>query len=475
VTPFTSDSGSIQSDRKNQVFSRRNFIGIVPATGSAVYEPYHEQQAEWLKQVIMQPHIRSAPFKIATSHIPLRGRQGHNDGTAPLRSWLQLEAVICHTIDSGDLAPGRLMRLILIATAFCWIASVSAEPIPVIRVADDGGHFVLGDSDERFVVWGVNYDHNGDGELLDEYWIERWDEVVEDFSEIKQLGANCVRIHLQLGKFVQAPDRANQAALNQLAELLKLAERQGLYLDITGLACYHKANVPDWYDQQTEKERWETQAFFWESIAKVCRDSPVVFCYDLMNEPILAGGQPEGEWLAGELGGKFFVQRLTLDLAGRSRSEVAKAWVDQMVDAVRKHDDQHLITVGVIPWVFAFGGGTPLFYSPEVSERLDFASVHFYPEKEGVAKAITALKAYEIGKPLVVEEMFPLKCSEQELVDFVRKSKGFADGWITFYWGTTAKQLREKEDSTLAHAITASWLERFQSMASVTSMEARTD
>lgn len=189
-----------------------------------------------------------------------------------------------------------------------------------------------------------------------------------------------------------------------------------------------------------------------------------------MNEPILPGKknpgeQTESQWLAGELSGKFFVQRLSLDLAGRTSQEVAKAWVDQMVDAIRKHDDQHMVTVGVIPWVFVFGGGKPLFYSPEVSERLDFASVHFYPEKDQVDKAITALRAYDIGKPLVVEEMFPLKCSDAELADFVTQSSEFADGWISFYWGETPEQLKQKASATIAHAITASWLERFQAMS----------
>ncbi|WP_442505497.1 cellulase family glycosylhydrolase [Novipirellula sp. SH528] len=357
------------------------------------------------------------------------------------------------------------MRLVLIAVALCWITPVSAETMPRIRVSENGEHFVRGDSDERFVVWGVNYDHNQAGELLDEYWIERWDEVVDDFTEIKQLGANCVRVHLQLGKFLDAPSQPNQAALDQLGKLVKLSEQKGLYLDITGLACYHKANVPQWYDQQSEQERWRTQAFFWESVAKVCRSSHAVFCYDLMNEPILAGGKPESDWLGGELAGKFFVQRLTLDLAGRTRQQVAKTWVDQMVDAIRKQDDQHLITVGVIPWVFVFGSGKPLFYSPEVGERLDFASVHFYPEKGQIDKAITALKAYDIGKPLVVEEMFPMKCSDAELADFVTRSKDFADGWISFYWGSTAAQLRGSGNATIAHAITAAWLERFASMA----------
>ncbi len=361
--------------------------------------------------------------------------------------------------------PRIAMRWLVISVVLFCMPCVAEEKLSAIRVSKSGEYFVRGDSDDRFVVWGVNYDHNSAGELLDEYWIERWDEVVQDFAEIKQLGANCVRVHLQVGKFLDSPDRSNEAALNQLTKLLDLAEQTGLYLDITGLACYHKANVPAWYDAQTEQERWQTQSFFWESIAKVCRGRTVVFCYDLMNEPVLGGAKAETDWLAGELDGKFFVQRLTLDLAGRTQKDVAKAWVDQMVDAIHKYDEEHLVTVGVIPWVFAFGGGKPLFYSPEVSQKLDFAAVHFYPEAGQVGKAIAALKAYDIGKPLIVEEMFPLKCSQAEMAEFVRGSQDFTDGWISFYWGSTASQLRAAPNATIAKALTASWLEHFQALA----------
>ncbi len=48
-----------------------------------------------------------------------------------------------------------------------------------------------------------------------------------------------------------------------------------------------------------------------------------------MNEPILPGGKPETEWLTGELGGKYFVQRVTLDMKNRTREQVAEAWVRQ--------------------------------------------------------------------------------------------------------------------------------------------------
>jgi len=358
---------------------------------------------------------------------------------------------------------------LLQSVSFGWILSLAviaaAQPLDHIRVSDDQTHFVRGAAVERFIVWGVNYDHDHSGRLLDEYWIDEWPTVVEDFGEIKELGANCVRIHLQVGKFLDAPDKPNAAALAQLGKLLQLTEDTGLYLDITGLACYHKKNIPDWYDKLNEQERWKAQAVFWEAIARTCKDSPAVFCYDLMNEPILPGNEPETNWLAGDLEGKFFVQRISLDLKERTREQVAELWINTMVDAIRKHDERHMVTVGVIPWVFVFGGGKPLFHSPTVGKRLNFVAVHFYPKKDEVDKALTALKAYDVGKPIVIEEMFPLSCSEDELVEFVRSSSNTTDGWISFYWGKTTKQLQAAEKPTIGEAITASWLETFQKMA----------
>lgn len=357
----------------------------------------------------------------------------------------------------------RTAQVVLLVPIMFSVAT--AAPLDYLRVADNGTHFIRVESGDKFIAWGVNYDHDGSGRLLDEYWIDDWRTVVEDFHEIKSLGANCVRIHLQVGKFMETVDKPNAAAIEQLGKLVKLAEDVGLYLDVTGLACYHKKNIPQWYDGLGEADRWAVQARFWEAVAQACNDSPAIFCYDLMNEPILPGKEPATEWLAGELGGKHFVQRLTLDLKGRTREQVAEAWTGTMVDAIRKHDKRHMITVGVIPWVFVFGGGKPLFYSPQVGQHLDFVAVHFYPEKGEVDKALKALAAYEVGKPLVVEEMFPLKCGVDELSAFIHKSSDLADGWISFYWGTTPEELRAKKNATIGEAITASWLETFRAMS----------
>lgn len=337
--------------------------------------------------------------------------------------------------------------------------------LELIRPDKDGEGFTRCESGKKFLVWGVNYDHDSSGRLLEDYWQSEWQAVVEDFEEIKALGANTVRIHLQTAKFIKTPTEPNEASLRQLARLVKLAEKTRLYIDITGLGYYHKQDVPQWYDEMDETARWDVQVLFWESVAKTCAESEAIFCYDLMNEPILPGAdKTETEWLTGELGGKYFVQRITRDLAGRSREQVAKEWVDKLAAAIRTVDKQHMITVGVIPWAHVWPNAKPLFYSEQVGGNFDFASVHFYPKKGEVEKALRALAVYNIGKPLVIEEMFPLSCSIEELDAFIDGSRDIADGWISFYWGKTIEEYAAGQ-TDIAGAITKNWLEHFRSKA----------
>jgi len=329
-----------------------------------------------------------------------------------------------------------------------------------VCVSEDGRNLVGAESGKRVFAWGFNYDHDAAGRLIEDYWYEEWLTIIEDFKEMKALGANVVRIHPQVAKFMKTAKEPNGAALKQLVRLVRLAEETGLYLDITGLGCYHKKDVPEWYDEMDEAGRWEVQALFWEAIAENCADSPAIFCYDLMNEPILPGDKKESDWLAGEFGGKYFVQRISLDLAGRTREQVAKKWVDKLAAAIRKHDKRHMITVGVIPWAHTFPQAKPLFYSKEVGENLDFVSVHFYPKKGEVQKALTALKVYDVGKPLVIEETFPLWSGQEEFEVFVDESLDIVDGYIGFYWGKTIEEY-STPDANIADSLMKNWLEYF--------------
>src|SRR5262249_10235752 len=154
-----------------------------------------------------------------------------------------------------------------LAVAFLGGVPARAKPdgMPWVAVSRDRKGFVLEPSGRPFVPWGLNYDHDARGRLLEDYWEEERPAVEAHVGHMKKLGANVVRVHLQLGKFMDAPDRPNGRALDRLGKLLALAERLRLYLDLTGLGCYHKQDVPAWYEKLSEKERWAVQARFWQA------------------------------------------------------------------------------------------------------------------------------------------------------------------------------------------------------------------
>ncbi len=351
---------------------------------------------------------------------------------------------------------------VLFSLALAASTTIKAAELEWIRVADDKRGFVFAASGKSFVPWGFNYDHQeGSGRLIEDYWDNEWATIEEDFAEMKKLGANVVRIHLQFGRFMLAADRPNQRSLDQLERLVKLAEQTGLYLDLTGLGCYHKADVPEWYDALDESARWEAQAAFWEAVAARCAASPSIFCYDLMNEPVVPGDKRRDDWLGGAFAGKHFVQFVTLSAAGRPRHEIARQWIVRLVRAIRKHDRRHLITVGMVPWSLDRPGLTSGFVPEKVAGELDFIAVHIYPEKGKTDDAIETLKGFAaVGKPVLIEETFPLKCPADELGTFIDASREHAAGWIGFYWGKTPEEYRPPK--TIREAIVLSWLELFE-------------
>ena len=343
------------------------------------------------------------------------------------------------------------------------LAGAGPPQLDRVRVADDGKGFVLAASGLPFTPWGLNYGNAG--RLIEDFWETDWATVAADFRDMTALGANVVRVHLQFGKFMDAADRPNPKALDRLGRLLELAAETGLYLDITGLGCYRKADVPEWYDGLPEDDRWAAQAVFWGAVARRCARSPAVFCYDLMNEPLAGGGQRKpGEWYSGERLGEYdFLQWIALDVRGRPREGIARAWIKRLSAAIREHDADHLITVGLLPWGPEWGHLSG-FIPEKVAAGLDFVSVHIYPERGKVDEAITGLEKFAVGKPVVIEETFPLRCSAAEVEEFIKRSRGTACGWMGHYDGRTAERLEGlKKDGriTIAQAIYLDWLKLF--------------
>lgn len=334
-------------------------------------------------------------------------------------------------------------------------------PLPWIAISKEQPVFIDSDTQQPFIPWGFNYDHDATGRLIEDYWEVEWDAVVRHFRQMKALGANTVRIHLQLGRFMETAEKPHGPALRRLEHLLRLAEDVGLYLDVTGLGCYHQADVPPWYDRLSERERWDVQARFWEAVARVCAPSPAVFCYDLMNEPVVpAGKRPDGSWLGPPLANKHFVQLIALDQAQRPRPALARQWIDHLCRAIRRHDPKHLITVGLVDWSLDRPGLTSGFVPKEIHEPLDFLCVHLYPKTNQISQAIETLQGFNIGKPVLIEETFPLECTLQEFDAFVEQSRRFAAGWLGFYWGKPPDDLRQSRQ--MADAIMLKWLDYFE-------------
>src|SRR5262249_37029881 len=182
--------------------------------------------------------------------------------------------------------------------------------------------------------------------------------------------------------------------------------------------------------------RWDVQARFWQAVASRCATSPAVFCYDLMNEPVVPGGRrKDGDWFGPAFGDKYFIQFITLDQQNRPRPDIARAWIQHLVAAIRQLDQRRLVTVGLVHWSLDRKGLTSGFVPDKVVADLDFLCVHLYPEAKKLDEALETLKGFGVGKPVVVEETFPLRCSPKELDQLIRRSDKDAAGWISFYWG----------------------------------------
>jgi hypothetical protein len=114
----------------------------------------------------------------------------------------------------------------------------------------------------------------------------------------------------------------------------------------------------------------------------------------------------------------------------------------------------------MVDWSLDRPGLTSGFVPGEVSGPIDFLCVHLYPERGKVAEAIETLRGFAAaGKPVVIEETFPLRCGRDEFRKFLDESQPLAAGWIGFYWGRTREECRRS--GTIGDAITAAWLDEF--------------
>jgi hypothetical protein len=343
-----------------------------------------------------------------------------------------------------------------------------SPPLEFLRVDARGTGFAGAASGDPFTAWGFNW--GGPGAYQD------LGVVGERFSEMRSLGANTVRLHLQLGDLMLSPTSPAPEGLAHLSAIVAIAERERLYLDISGNEVWLPARAPRWYASLDESARWNTQAAYWAAVAQVCAGSPAVFCYDLLSEPLVGNGLPPGDWYTGRFGGFDFAQRISLDLAGRQPADVARAWIGRLSAAIRAHDTRHLITVGLLPDAVASG------FNPDVvAPLLDFLAVHVYPSTGREAESIQLVRELAAHqKPVVIEETYLLQGDVPTLERFILGTRPYAAGWLGFYYDrapTRPPSIEERLEQewlgifrryapTFARTPATSWLRRGESEAS---------
>ncbi len=310
------------------------------------------------------------------------------------------------------------------------------QSMQAITIDKDRKIFIERDSGKQFRPLGFNYDHDEQFRLIEDYWLTEWDKVLHDLDRMLQLGANTIRLHLQTVKFLPQPDQPNYRQLDQLGKIIETAAAMGLYLNITGLGAYHREDQPDWYTFQREQARWQTQQKFWREVAKVTNGHNNVFCLNIMNEPVIAGGHRlPGEWLANSfVDGKHYTQFVVLKGRSRDRAALARKWLGLMCEAIREHDSEHLLTLGLMDWCLDRPGEMSSGFVPQqIVDLLDFLCIHVYPVNGKPEHFVETVRAFKQGKPVVIEEFSHLECELEDMPAFLQLVRDDIEGLITFY------------------------------------------
>lgn len=424
-------------------------------------------------------------------------------------------------------------RLFILAMAvILWYPATSRainhQHVGLIKVATDGHGFVEIDSGKPYIPFGTNYYDPNTGwapKLWRQFDAER---VREHFRVMSGLGVNCARVFLTAGSFQPNAEKIEEQALLKLDKLIEIAGDNHIRLILTGPD--HWEGVPDYWKPDRFAGRAALQALerFWTVVAQRYRGELAIFAWDLLNEPhipwFVEQWRPKwNTWLQSK-----YVSREALKAAwgdelkeadqwgnvavpeNRSepgnprllewqhfREHLADEWVRCQVEAIRRVDTTHLVTVGYIQWSYPLiRSGNPGRYAafnPYRQARwLDFITIHFYPtlggpfeSDEGRQKNIAYLQgvlAYcHTGKPVVLGEFgwygdgapqhHPYLSEQQQahwISEEIEASRSLADGWLSWPFADTPSS---KDISLFAGLVKAdlslkAWGRKFKQLAS---------
>lgn len=384
--------------------------------------------------------------------------------------------------------------------AVCVTVQAGNPPVPSlpkVRIAKGGCTFVT-ERGRPFVPFGVSYYRPGTG-WAPQVW-KQFDAAAtrEDFTRMKALGVNCVRVFLSYGSFYTDPGVLRPEGLEKFDQFLDIAERAGIYVHPTGPD--HWEGQPNWKPVSVSDPRTlDNVVQFWKLFASRYRGRHVIFAYDLLNEPQIAwkGESFTAQWnswlerkyqTAGPLAAAWgetnelkigqipapeprdaLKSRRLLDFQS-FREHFADEWTRRQAEAIKAADLDALVTVGflqtsvpVLVWgsVADYAG-----FRPERQAKfLDFLEIHFYPLARGAYEYKSeedelANLAYlegvvrevaQAGKPVVLAEFgwyggaekpkfdrgaHPLATEEQQ-ARYLRRAVQVSRGFVTGWlnWG----------------------------------------
>jgi hypothetical protein len=265
------------------------------------------------------------------------------------------------------------------------------------------------------------------------------------------LGANSMRIYLQLGQVMATPTKPRQRTLTALTRLLALAQRDRIYLDITGDLVWQPARAPAWYDQLPVQRRWQVQARFWKAVAHAASTSPAVLCYELTSEPIVS---PTPGYYYGQIGNWSFVQSIATAQGGQANA-LARAWTRLLANAVRSQDDRP-VTIGLLPVT------TGPFAPANIADLLDLLIVHEYPTTGQTPAALSLIGSFaSYHKPLLLGETFMLTDDGPTQNTFLTAAAPHLAGAFEFFDGRNPTNM---QIHTMSDAIYQASLQQFQTL-----------
>lgn len=352
----------------------------------------------------------------------------------------------------AGLRPAARTRARILTVTLLAVAGAALLPAPgaaaMSRISVHGDRLYAGSRPWR--AWGMNW-----GAQVNTYFehptAANLTVVRAGLQTARQMGANSMRIYLQLGQVMATPTKLRQRTLTALTRLLALAQGDRIYLDITGDLVWQPSHAPAWYDQLPVQQRWQVQARFWRAVAHAASSSPAVLCYELTSEPIVA---PTPGYYYGQIGNFFFVQSIAT-AQGSQADTLARAWTRLLAKAVRSQDHRP-VTIGLLPTT------TGPFAPANVADLLDMLVVHEYPTTGQAPAAISLIDSFaHLHKPVLLGETFMLSDDAATQNAFLTGAAPHLVGAFEFYDGRNPANIQVH---TISDAITRASLQQFQAL-----------